>query len=146
MGLRTRVLAVLAVGAAMLPVTASAATVSTGVPGAPPSPPPLPQHQLVASGSLNFVNINNDFTGILECDAQATPDAVAVAITSCTVDNQSAPARGLSGPAVATLATVKGKLGDRLDICWTAIALFAEDTLGPLVVQTSGCNLLSPGA
>src|SRR5215469_9577545 len=106
MGIRTRLLAVFIAVGAVLPVTASAATVPT------PTPPTLPVHQIYAGGTVELVNNNNDFFGQVICYANAVPDAVAVAITSCTVDNQSAPARGFSGPIAVTAGSIKGTLAD----------------------------------
>ena len=164
MGMRKRVAVLIAACAAPLTVAALAITGSSSVVASPvyaasptptPSPSPtatptpyptLTQHALEADGNIQFGNNNNDIIGVLECHAKALPDAVAVAISSCTVDGQSAPELAFSGPAAATAATFTGMLTDRLEVCWSAFAVFAEATLGPQTLQTSGCKLISPGS
>ena len=130
MRLRTGLLALLAAGATLVPIAASADTVA-----APPN-----GDSLAANGEFAGAGSGNTFHEVFTCYATASLDAINVTITSCVLTGfgttNSAPAvTGVDAAATAGTATWDFNVPGPPQLCWTATATFLDQT----TKTVSGC-------
>ena len=147
MRIRSRLIAMLAVGAAAVLPGSSVTAQTPGVPGMKMgsgiSVNDIGGHQLIGEGQYEGVVSSAGYTEAFTCVAEATPDALATEVSSCTLNTASAPPLAVPAPVATTSSAVSWDASTftaPVQLCWTVAAIYADITLGPAYLTSSGCT------